>query len=239
MTRLIACCALALSAFAARAAEPAPAGVTVLDTSSFWRTYLVRGSDLVREEGGALVHVHELSPARRVKTKVDGRYRYHSVLNKVETPVRVPAPPPAEWTEPGFDDGDWGRFRGPFGGRTRRNRVRLRAGAVVLCLRGKFRVADPDRVAGLRLELDYRGGVAIYLNGVELTRAHLPEGELSAGTPADEYPMEAYVTADGKRLSRLRHREKFADRYEKRDRAMQVAVPASMLRKGVNVLALE
>ncbi|MFO7900761.1 MAG: DUF6067 family protein [Planctomycetota bacterium] len=239
MTRLSYCCALVLSAFAARAAEPAPADVTVLDTSGFWRTCLVRGSDLVREKSGALVHVHELSPARRVKTKVGGRYRYHTVLNKVETPVRVPKPPPRDWRKPEFDDGDWGRFRGPFGGRTRRNRVRLRAGAVVLWLRGKFRATDPDRVAGLRLALDYRGGVAVHLNGRELTRAHLPDGELTAETPADEYPMEAYVTPDGKRLSRLRHRDKFADRYEKRDRALQVDVPAAMLRKGINVLALE
>jgi hypothetical protein len=224
---------------AALAAEPPAERTTVLDTTSFWRTYLVRGSDLVREEGGGLVHVHELSPVRRVKRRVKNRYRYEDVLNKVETPVRVPEPPGAGWRKPGFDDRGWGRFRGPFGGPTGRNSIRLRAGAVLLCLRGKFAVTDPAKVADLQLDLTYRGGVAVYVNGAELVRAHLPETDLSADTPAETYPMEAYVAPDGKRLTRLRHRKKHADRYRMRDRRLRADVPASMLRKGVNVLALE
>ena len=238
MPRLLVCIVLLLAPSALRAADTAD--TVVLDTSSFWRTYLVRGSDRVREDGGALVHVHELAPARRVKRVEKGKYRYWNVLNKVEQPVRVPGPPPADWTRPGFDDGGWGRFRGPFGGPTTRNSIRLRAGAVVLCLRGKFRVTDPGEGGGLRLSLDYRGGVVVYVNGAELVRAHLPKGKLTAETPATEYPAEAYVTPDGKRLTRLLDRKKHASRYKLRERALAgVAVPAALLRKGVNVLAIE
>ncbi len=220
----------------AYAADESPKGTAVLGTSSLWRTYFVRGSDLVREDGGTLVHVDEITPIRR--TKIKGKHK--SVLNKVERVISVPQLPSADWTKPEFNDGDWGRFRGPFGFPGRRYSMRLRAGAVLLCLRGKFEVTDPARVAGLKLSLDYRGGVVVYVNGVELTRAHLPKGKLTGETAADEYPMSAYVMPDGKRLTRLRHRKKFADQFKQRNRALTaIEVPASMLRKGVNVLAIE
>jgi len=228
-------CLMAATACAAQAP-----GVTVLDTSGFWRTYLVRGSDLVRTDEGKLVYVHELSPARRAKKVEKGKYRYWNVLNTVKRPVRVPDPPPNTWIAPDFDDGGWGRSRGPFGGPTRRNAIRLRAGAVLLCLRGKFRVTDPAKVAGLSLSLDYRGGLVVYLNGQELARAHVPEGELTDQTPAEAYPAEAYVRPDGRRLSRLTDRKKHADRYKMRERTLaEIPVPTDRLRKGVNVLAIE
>jgi len=49
----------------------------------------------------------------------------------------------------------------------------------------------PGRVQKLSLSLSYRGGVVVYVNGQEVTRANLPkEGKIELETPAEDYPPE-------------------------------------------------
>jgi hypothetical protein len=158
------------------------------------------------------------------------------------------APPPPNWTSSDFDDGDW--LRGPVG-------IQCRAPFVSrTCLRGKFRVTDPASVKSLKLALIYYGGVAVFLNGEEIGRQHLPkEARL-----AEAYPIEAFQGPEGAILvpegyevvkpgaygkvnadlvKAKKPSEEGLRRMSLRARTLEVELPARLLRKGVNVLALD
>jgi hypothetical protein len=138
---------------------------------------------------------------------------------------------PADWTRPEFSDGDWLR-----GGARAASRTPYLAN---LCLRARFEVTDPQQVKGLNLALTYYGGAIVYINGQELARGHLPND----GTPAlaDGYPVDAFVTVDGKMLPAPAWvMEKHPKGLAARARTLaNVAIPSKLLRKGVNVLAIE
>ncbi|MFC1672397.1 glycoside hydrolase domain-containing protein, partial [Planctomycetota bacterium] len=87
----------------------------------------------------------------------------------------------------------------------------------------------------------YRGGAVVYLNGKELTRAHMPKGEIKPGTPAEAYPKESYVDDKGVLLHayRLPKGQEAPDGMKTRVRTLTHTVPAADLKKGVNVLAIE
>lgn len=53
-------------------------------------------------------------------------------------------------------------------------------------VRGKFVVTDPAQVQGLRLDVSYYCGARVFVNGTELTGAHLPAGEIKSDTLAGE-----------------------------------------------------
>jgi hypothetical protein len=179
---------------------------------------------------------------------LDGRY-----LSGLKTP-----PPPAGWRRVDFDDSDW--LTAPGGqfttGDSRmsswanlvyaRGTDRFVPEVGLVAARGKFQVTDPAKVRALRLTLTYRGGFVAYLNGREVARGHLPAGRLSHDTAAQEYPLDAFVGPPddkGKRtpLHWWHHKdEKFLPLWAKRERAAgTVAIDPSLLRKGVNVLAVE
>jgi len=152
-------------------------------------------------------------------------------LSKVETP-----PPPAGWQDAGFDDAAWPRWRGPF--------KDVSLGTGLLCLRGRFAVTDPAAVKSLNLTLGYRGGAIVYLNGREVARTDMPEGPVKPESPASPYPNEAFVDAAGKTLlhSYKTKNEEDKARIAKRDRRFgpaDLTLPAGLLRRGVNVLAVE
>ncbi|MFH0982409.1 MAG: glycoside hydrolase domain-containing protein [Planctomycetota bacterium] len=108
------------------------------------------------------------------------------------------APPPPDWVKPQFDDSVWPRRKKPFliGGASH---IGLAVG--LACFRTCVWVEDPERVKGLNLELTYRGGVVVYVNGQEMVRGHLPalspsngpKGEIKPDTSGEDYPLEAYV----------------------------------------------
>ncbi len=152
------------------------------------------------------------------------------------------AQPPKGWHEPGFDDATWLRTTAR-GGCTTPYLSRE-------CLRGKFRVTDPGAVVGLAVSVKYHGGAAVYLNGVEVARGHLPTGEIDAETLAEAYPRDVYVDragdliADaGTYIARGRRAGKPDEdaraRMVRRVRTLDAPVPAALLREGVNVLAVE
>jgi hypothetical protein len=178
-------------------------------------------------------------------------------------PAMESAAPPSDWTTPDFDDQAWTRLPGPFfpshHGHAYCKEVED-AGYLffegtyptlaAICLRGRFLVADPARVRGagdgrgdLKLSLAYRGGVVAYLNGQEIARAGIPEAEKAKGIEAlaEDYPREAFVKPDGKLISwGFGDPVKCHAQLQKRIRKLtDVAVPARLLRKGVNVLAIE
>jgi hypothetical protein len=148
--------------------------------------------------------------------------------------------PPAGWMTPDFDDSGWPRQRGPFLGGYGGGRY---VGTMLLCVRGRFGVVDPAKAKGFTLALTYRGGAVAYVNGKELARGHMPDGDVAPDTPAADYPREVFVTPDGEATlpdyGRRNPPAEVLDRYEARIRRLRVAIPAEALRKGTNVLALE
>ncbi|HUW56162.1 MAG TPA: hypothetical protein VMZ92_05965, partial [Planctomycetota bacterium] len=140
------------------------------------------------------------------------------------------AEPPADWTDPDFDDGEW--LRGPA-------RIACETHMVSrLCLRGKFTVTDPAKVKDLRLTLGCYGGAIVYVNGREIKRGHLKPGEAGRQGLAEIYPESVYFFGNISSWDWL-----VGTRYDwekKRVRTFDdLPVPRESLRKGINVLAIE
>jgi len=183
--------------------------VTVLDASSNWRVFPMWKTLLFRRASGAL------EP------------------EKAGTAVTHTALPPAAWAAPDFDDADWPTIRSTI--------PQQGADLALLCLRNTFRVDDPAAAKGLTLSLAYYGGAVVYVNGRELARGHMPKDKIGPETPAHDYPKDAYVDPEGFLLRRQwGDPQKYPDRFRLRTRHLtDVAVPAGMLRRGVNVIAVE
>jgi Glycoside hydrolase 123, catalytic domain/Glycoside hydrolase 123 N-terminal domain len=223
----------------AGAGEPkAVGGHTVLDLSrGSFRTFLHWRTPRLCDKDGKLM------PLLRLK----GRKQKEADRKPVK--VVVAAPPPAEWKDLGFADDRWPRTRGGvyvglWYGKNGIYNAGNPAEWDLICLRGNFEVTDPKAVGDLNLTLNYYGGAIVYLNGKEVARAHLPEGEISFDTPATHYADPAYLRPDGKQYG-LREARKHPERIKLRTRRLKtgesagVKLPAKLLRKGLNVLAVE
>jgi len=225
MLATIALAALACGPTLPAAAEENPAGgeTVVLDTSGFWRLYLTLRTPVIR----------------------DGE-----ALKTIGAACNTP-PPGKDWTGADFDDSGWVRLAGaPFaswshwdpGAQANVGFIYCHGSSLAtaqLCLRGKFQVSDPARARGLTLSVKYRGGAAVYLNGKELARNHLPkDGELVPETPAEMYPREAYYLEDGDLPLGYGRKGSKSERLQLRLRSLDVKIPPEALRKGTNVLAL-
>ena len=156
-----------------------------------------------------------------------------SDADRKPVPVRESLPPAPGWAGVGFDDSDWVVIRSPAA-------VRTGLEWQLVCLRGAFLVDDPARVGPLTVAARFHGGVRVLVNGAELTRAFLPKGEVGPWTLADAYGEEAGLRPDGKPyLSGDAKDKALARRMGARVRTVSHAVPAGMLRKGLNVVAIE
>ncbi len=230
--------ALVLAAAGAVAAPAASERTTVIGADSQWRCFVVRGSELVRKAGGELQPLYEFSPAKWIKIKG----KRASAPNEVPV-ARYTTFPSAGWRSPDFDDSRWAGARGPFYVFTRDHwgLVGNHLSVAMVCLRGRFHADDPADARDLRLSLEFEGGAVVYLNGKELTRSHLPKGELKPNTPAEDYPKETYVAPDGFLLrKKYGDPKKYPDLFKLRTRSItELNIPGSALRKGVNVLAVE
>ena len=246
---------LALPALAAPPAgnSAGPAGDTAADGTAValsagcpWRKHYTfmppRLSVAAAAEAGI-----EADAASRAKA-LAGHYR-----GGLSTP-----PPPADWRGAGFDDSDW--LVGS-GGEFATGDSRMGAGANLtyargtdgfvpevglVCARGKFQVAEPGEVRSLTLQLAYRGGFVAWLNGKEVARGHLPAGEIAADTPAAEVPLDAFLAPPDAKGNRVPlhwwyHQDaQSVPLWAKRERsAGPVRIDPSLLRRGVNVLAIE
>jgi len=196
-------------------------GVAVLDTESSWRMYHVLKPPVVDAGGGRLV------PHLRDVAWLDGA-----------TP-----PAPEGWQTAGFDDSHWLRTTARGGCQT--------PYVARQYVRGRFAVTNPAQVRGLSLTVEYQGGAVVYLNGKELTRGHLPRGPVGEATLAEPYPRDVYVTASGDLIAdggtyTARGRKAGKPDQDSRRRMdarvrriSEFAIPASALRRGINVLAIE
>ncbi|MGC9454326.1 MAG: glycoside hydrolase domain-containing protein [Phycisphaerae bacterium] len=210
---------------AATADEP----VYLIDESTPWRVHLAAGPDLLRTDEGQ-PHFSERGPEEFRRLPRDPRL------------------PPAGWTDADFDDHHWPEYQPdelddfvggygawPMGGRD--------IWLTKLSLRTRFGIEDPRQVRDLKVTVTCLGGGVVYVNGVEVGRGYMPDGELHPVTPADDYPTEAYVDEYGEPLPRVGRGEQpepeWKDRYDKRVRTFTVAVPREVLRSGSNVLAVD
>lgn len=208
------------------AVRPGTVGTVILDTTGFWR-----------------LRYTLLRPAFRVGEAIEtSKIGYDTAL------------PPANWRSPDFDDSGWRRAPGqplpPLKSSWAPNFTH-NAGFLntdmsspslaLIAVRGKFKITNPARVRRLSLSVEYRGGVAIYINGKQLVRAHLPaDGDMR--TLADDYPIEAWLDAKGQPLTANRGEKDPENlrRWDLRTRKVEnIPIPAAMLRRGVNVLAIE
>ena len=115
--------------------------------------------------------------------------------------------PPADWMEAGFDDGDWPRQRRIFSATCQVRRAFFRT---------RFELPDPLPATPLHLEATYRGGIRVFLNGKEVARGHLPQGELGPEVAGDEYPAAAYHLLPGEFLEDLYHLQGYHAGYWKK-----------------------
>lgn len=187
-----------------------------------------KGLDKVREDAEAWVRHFGLDPA-----KADWRDHVLLAQRGAREFIPTPAPIPTDWFHADFDDSAWVRERHPFqGGRAAQltqeilgqydESVDLRLQTALY--RGRFTVEDPQRAGRLTVRLTYSGGARVFVNGREIARGHLPQGDLAPDACAEDYPAKAYG-AGGVNLVR---------------RTLgPVPVPADTLVEGRNVLALE
>lgn len=113
--------------------------------------------------------------------------------------------PGAAWLEGGEAAGVWKRGRAPLGSGKKRGgwecRTQVKASngrQPARCFRRTFTVKDPARVRDLFVKVLREDGVAVYLNGQELLRDNLPDGELTPATTAVK--AEGYKQGYSKRV---------------------------------------
>ncbi len=245
---ILAACATTsfLTASWAYAGEDAAGRAEILGADTCVRAFFMFRTPVVAAEDGSLA-VPMDGQDRSAKTTIGTK-----PLPEVKTP-----PPPAGWREASFDDSTWSQFSldrpleassvwdatraGAFGAAENR----------LICARAGFNVDDPAAMKDVRLTVEYVGGAAVYLNGLEIGRSHVPAGKLEFDALAEKYPDNLWLMDDGTPIYKLApygisdrvpkaQREQWegfnALRYR---RLAQVALPANALRKGLNVLAVE
>ena len=221
---------LSAAAPLARSAEdkpaPAPAGASILSDDSYLRSYLVfRTPVCIGKDGKLSVPLEPVGKNPRP-------------LEDYQSP-----PPPDGWTKPEFDDSSWKRQTEPVEvapgsatGHSHAARYTAPPNSII-CLRWKFLIEDPAKAQDLKLTLQYVGGAAVYVNGQEVVRGNLPAGELKVDTLAEKYPDDLHCEAGG---TYLQDPAKNPAGFERRYRRLtDVAVPAKLLVKGGNVLAVQ
>lgn len=189
------------------------AGVDVLDKNAVWRTFQTTRNIQPVADGVELTK-DQLSRAGHINWR-------HSCT---DGPL-----PPRDWNTLDFDDQHWprGAFT-PINPTGSQSPTLARTG--IICYRVQVGIDDPAAVKNLTLNLDYLGGVLVYVNGQEVGRRDMPAGQLQPNTPADPHAVEAYdMKADAKAKETARTTPRQAS----------ITIPANVLRKGVNLLAIE
>jgi hypothetical protein len=94
------------------------------------------------------------------------------------------------WIAPDFNDSEWKLGKAAFGygdvDTTNINNQLTDARNITTYFRHTFEVADPSFFRNLYLRLRRNDGAVVYLNGTEIHRVNLPEGEITSKTLATQ-----------------------------------------------------
>ena len=164
---LIFACMAPAATPAAAPADNSNGPVTILDGSGVWRVLHSWDAPLVKTPAG-------LQERRNRGSRSDPVERPDFHFMTVN--------PASGWTATAFDDTTWPRrhFFAKYSNGEWDERADGGSASPYLrqlCLRGKFTVSDPAAVGPLWLNLAYRGGVIVYVNGREIGRCHIPSGK--------------------------------------------------------------
>ena len=112
--------------------------------------------------------------------------------------------PPSDWAQPDFDNGDWRFGTAPFGYGNGTEETVVSFGPddenkfITTYFRTYVLVPDPADFATVTFNLLRDDGAVVYLNGSEIFRDNLPDGDISYGSLAINrltYPAEAALVS--------------------------------------------
>ena len=175
---------------------------------------------------------------------------------------RISALPPEGWTKRDFDDSCWARYMDDLSEVLGGYGCRVNTGGhtttwpALLCMRTCFGISDPAQAKDVKVTVTCLGGGVVYVNGTEVGRGYMPQGKIEPRTPAERYPIEAYVVGGLEGMDpdvadlalgsaaplpyvQWPPAKEWKERYEKRIRTFTVDVPSGVLAKGRNVVAVE
>ena len=239
-----------VGSLSARGAAEQAAGLILEGSGTLWRSHIVWQTPVVLETNGV--------------TRTLKKQQYFWMPAEDPAGQAVSALPasqaPEGWTAPEFDDGVWPQASGPQGPGYRPKDWQhpgfsmwspgSPAEVHTVCSRARFQVSDPAAAGTLKLAVRYQGGAVVYINGHELARKDLPSPPATGAadarpeptTLAAPYADDVYIGADGKAVLGETHAKCTPEQlvqYEKRIRLLEAEIPPRLLRKGVNVLAIQ
>lgn len=91
----------------------------------------------------------------------------------------------ANWTSPNFNDANWSTAKGGFGFGDNDDFTVLPNNSTAVYLRKSFQINNLNSILALTLHIDYDDGYAAYLNGVEIARNGIPNGNPTYNTLAN------------------------------------------------------
>jgi hypothetical protein len=195
--------------------------VIIDNQTGYWRVFQYwKTPELLTKDGGYV-------PLRVMYEKE----RHKSRTDRPILPSRESEKPPEHWYAENFDHSGWSRQTKGYGaGQSNRRSNIYGAGnpteLAFIALRGLFEVKNAKRIKDLVLDLEYHGGIIVYINGKEIAREHLAQGNMPPGSVAEAYPIGAYIKPEFSTCEAVRLRK------------ARVSIKPDMVKKGVNVLAI-
>ena len=114
------------------------------------------------------------------------------------------------WRESDFEDSAWSSGPAELGFEEGDEATLIQSGHITYYFRHAFSVDDPAQYDSLRLYLKRDDGAVVYLNGTEVARDNLPEGEITSATLAEnadddgnnfhEFTVDSVDLAEGENL---------------------------------------
>lgn len=134
------------------------------------------GDDRDRQRAQRLRLLSAASPDAVEETIVEGGSDWSFDVSEI---------PAKAWREAAFDDAHWLSGSSPVGygeddlqGKVPAFRADGQTPVTVLYLRKTFSVGQPESIRSLRVKLRRDDGAVVYLNGAEIVRDNMPEGEV-------------------------------------------------------------
>jgi len=212
----------------------AGSGAELITRQTPWRVWMVTGAKSMRDTNGQAVVYSGWNDKK-------GHFNLPITVENAKL-SQLPAP---TWNSVTFDESLWGRHNedlyeifGGFGVAIHDD-LRNVSWPTLTCLRARFGIADPAAATGVKVTVEYLGGVVVYVNGTEIGRGDMPTGKIESFTPSVDYPPDAYTLEDGMTPLPAVPDANTQARFQKRIRQVTLNVPGKILTKGGNVLAVE